>query len=352
MKPTMWNPDIYRDTDYGLEDDETFEPQIELEEEYVPGPGDPFIMTVLGPIHPDDAGVTLVREHLQWAPARASGNADPPLADRGAALLDLEAFFTVAGRTVVSATPPDAGRDARALLWLAQHAPVHIVAATGFSGDALAGNTTADQVRETIERDLEQGMDGTAARPGILVAGAGGTTDRDRERAAIASVGTAHERHGLPVMALGPASGQVELIERLRSARVPAGRLIVAGAGDLPEPKIDALARHGAWLLFDGLGGGDAGDDWAQARRIARLAADGHVDRLLLSHAFRSRLRLTGYEGRPGLGYIIEQFAVILLEEGLEALDVRRMLVDNAVTALTIVAAGSGAQRTHREKLG
>ena len=61
------------------------------------------------------------------------------------------------------------------------------------------------------------------------------------------------------------------------------------------------------------------------------------------------RSSLTGYQGRPGFPYVIEQFAVMLLEEGMEAHDVRKMLVDNAAAALATVAAASGSTQLHRE---
>lgn len=335
----MWNPETYRDSDFGLDPDETFEPQDDLEEDYRPGEGEPFVMTVLGPIRPDEVGVALVREHLQWAPPARSSGADARLDDPMAALQDLEAFFTVSGRTVVSATPAGAGRDARGLLWLAQRAPVHIVGATGFVG----GDDEA-AVRVRIAGDLVDGMDGTAARPGVFVVGA--EQRSAAEDAAIDEIGRQRAEHDLPVLSLAPAGRQRDVLDRLVSGGLPAGRVIVAGAGDLDADDLGPLLNEGAWLLFDGIGA-DGEADLRQARRIVDLAADGNVDRILLSHAYRRRALLTGYGGGPGLSYIIEQFAVMLLEEGLEALDVRRILVDNAVAALA--AAVSGGRQTHRE---
>jgi hypothetical protein len=39
----------------------------------------------------------------------------------------------------------------------------------------------------------------------------------------------------------------------------------------------------------------------------------------------------------------------MLLEEGMEALDVRRMLIDNAATALSNIASDSAVQQPSRE---
>jgi phosphotriesterase-related protein len=339
----MWNPESYRDSDFGLESDETFEPSDDWEEEYWPEAGDPFVMTVLGPVRPDEVGVTLVREHLQWRPHDANGEPDAWLNDPMAALQDLEAFFTVSGRTLVSATPAGAGRDARALVWLARRAPVHIVGATGFIGGA-----DPKVVRDAISRDLEEGMDGTPARPGIFVVGEENDAPSTAEGTAIEEVVAQWARHDLPVMSLAPAQRQRAMVERLDGAGVPAGRVIVSGAADLPPGDDGPLVNAGAWLLFDGIGASGEADQ-RQARRIVELASEGGVDRIVLSHGYRRRSLLTGYQGRPGYAYFIEQFAVMLLEEGLEALDVRRMVIDNAVAALTSVAATSGARHSDRE---
>jgi phosphotriesterase-related protein len=331
----MWNPDTYRDTDFGLDPDEAFEPQDDLDDDFRPEEGEPFVTTVLGPIRPDEIGVALVREHLQWVPTEPSGDPDRRLNDATAALQDLEAFFTVSGRTVVSATPAGAGRDARALIWLARRAPVHVVGATGYVGG------DGESIRVRIAIDLREGMDGTAARPGIYVIGA--EQRSVAEDAAIDEIGHQRPSHDVPVLAIAPAGRQREILDRLASAGVPAGRVIVAGAGSLPPDDIGPMLDDGAWLLFDGLG--ESGDsDQLHARRIVELVSEGNADRILLSHGYRRRSLLTGYGGGPGLSYIVEQFAVMLLEVGLEALDVRRMLVDNAVAALTSVA-----RETHRE---
>jgi phosphotriesterase-related protein len=345
----MWNPEIYRDTDYGLEANERFEPQDDWEEdEYIPAAGDPFVMTVLGPIRPDEVGLALVGEHLQWRPPGESDR-HARLDDPAAALLDLEAFFTVSGRTVVSATVAAAGRDIRALQWLAQHAPVHLVAASGFPGQAwIDGDAAATRAIGGIERDLTEGMDGTRAKPGLLVAGSSGSSISLAEGAAVARIGELHRQSGTPVMTVADGAAIVPLFEAALAAGIPAGRTIISHAGAIEPEEQLRLADAGAWLLFDGLGR-DASVDVRLAKDVIRLSQAGRIERVLLSHGYDRRAWLTGYGGRPGLSYIVEQFAVMLLEEGMEALDVRRMLIDNAATALSNIASDSAVQQPSRE---
>jgi len=344
----MWNPDIYRDTDYGLEDDDTFEPVDDIEDDFVPAEGEPYIQTVLGPIRLEEAGVALIHEHLQWDPAGdPQADTDNRINDLHATLLDLEAFFSASGRTIVSATPAVAGRRADGLLWLARHAPVHIVAVTGFHTqrylESWYGVNAADAMRADIERDLNEGMDGTEARPGLIKVGTSEGIITDLERHSIELAAEAHRKHHLPVITHAEhGSMALEQVQLLSDLGVDASRVVVSHLDFIEdERQLRAIADSGVFMSFDQLGKPYRGPDQPKARRIARLVRDGYRDQILISHDFARRSLLTGYSGRPGLSYIVEQFAIMLLEEGLEALDVRAILVDNTARAMAVMPPGS-----------
>ena len=339
----MWNPDTYRDTDYGLDSDELYEPGEDIDDGFVPAQDEPYVQTVLGPIRLDEVGVALIREYLQWDPAaHRNAGIEGRLIDPNAALLDLEAFFSVGGRTVVSASPRSAGRDARRLLWLAQHAPVHIVAVSGFHDHKTLVHSYGDRAEEAMRADLDsdfnQGMDGTRARPGMLVLATRGEETTQLERLALELVAEFHQRTRVPV-SIGSEEGQGALhaMERLSELGVHPMSIIVGSAGLLNDAgELRAVAETGAYVAFDDLGRLREGLDQATAQRVSGLVHDGYGTQVLLSHGFKQRSQLTGYSGRPGLPYIVEQFAVMLLEAGLQALDVRGLLVDNVSRALAV----------------
>ena len=344
----MWNPDIYRDADYGLDDDESFEPDDDIEDAFRPEQGEPFVRTVLGPIRVGEVGVALVHEHLQWMPPNNhEADSDNRIDDVHATLLDLEAFFSVSGRTIVSATPTVAGRDAGGLLWLAQHAPVHVVAVSGFHTqhylEQYYGDVAADRMADDLERDLTDGMDGTSALPGMMKIGTSENRITELERHAIELVGTAHGQHHLPVLThTEHGTMGLEQIELLSRAGVDPSHVVVGHLDfALDDGYLRSIADTGAFVSFDQLGKPYFGPDQPKARRIASLIRDGYRDHILISHDFARRSLLTGYSGRPGLSYIVEQFAVMLLEEGVEALDVRSILVDNTARAMAIRKPGS-----------
>lgn len=331
----MWKPESYRDTDYGLAEDESFEPVDFETDDQEPEADKPYIQTVLGRISPDDAGLTLVHEHLFTEPADIhAGLDDHRLNDRSAALTDLETFFTVQGRTVVDATIASGGRSARGLQWLAQRAPVHIVASSGV--DLGHGSDSTSEL-EAMEREVREGLDGTQVRPGVLLIAVGDQFDPSRDGSVLSRIATISQRHGLPLMLdlptdSSPAAYAAEVI----NAGMPADGLIAGNLGNGCDMAIlREVAAFGTYLLFEGLGVDGSEQDEATAASVAELLQLGMQDRVLLSHGFKQRSRLTGYEGRPGLGYIVEQFAIMLLEAGVAAEDVRKMLVENTASALS-----------------
>lgn len=343
----MWNPKTYRDTDYGLDDDQSFEPIDDVGDTFEPEDGEPYIQTVLGPIRPEEAGVALVHEHLQWDPPHDnSGDTDHRINDVQASLQDLEAFFSASGRTIVSATPKVAGREARGLLWMARHAPVHIVGVTGFHTQRYleahyGADATAAMARD-LAQDLNDGMEGTGALPGMMKIGTSEGVITELERHAIELVGDAHRRHHLPVIThTERGTMALKQLELLSDAGVAPSRVVVSHL-DLAEDDgyLRSVADTGAFISFDQLGKPYFGPDQPKARRVAELVRDGYREQLLLSHDFSRRSLLTGYSGRPGLSYIVEQFAIMLLEEGLEALDVRAILVDNTARAMAVLEPG------------
>ncbi|HEV2128353.1 MAG TPA: hypothetical protein VGR22_07040 [Thermomicrobiales bacterium] len=327
----MWNPNSYRDSDYGLSNDERFEPTDKLDDDFAPREGEPFIQTVLGPIAPDEAGVALVREYLQWRPGG--------LADVQAALTDLEAFFTASGRTIVSATAPDAGRDAHVLLTLAQHAPLHIIGGTGWS-IVPSSEFNSRSIEEGIERDITDGMDDTPARPGLVVGSIGADMPPNVVGDALGLLASAQRRFGLPVMV---DCGGRDNLKRVLESKLDVEGLIVTGDVVRTQDSAIRIAEGGAFVLVSPLEGINAERDRQAARLVTALVDRGWQHRVLVSHAFTDRSRLNGYGGRPGLSYLVEQFAVMLLESGMHAHDVQQIVIDNAALALSVRGAQQSA---------
>ncbi|MCA9832785.1 MAG: hypothetical protein KC435_02455 [Thermomicrobiales bacterium] len=338
----MWNPRTYRDTDYGLESDEQFEPEgLEIEVPEV-SLSAPHIMTLLGPIVPEELGICLPHVHLMHQ-LPAKFGIDAQLTDQDAAEAEVEAFVSMNGRSLVECSTPDAGRMIAPLLEIAGWVPAHLIGVTGRNADIFASFMPNAQDRERLVEeflaDLNEGMDGTDARAGVIKVGVSSAGITDAERATIQAAAGAHRATGVPVTShTESTAGAMEMLSLLAEGGVDSSRVIV-GHVDLDERSLDEhveLARTGAYLQFDQIGKPSSYPDQMRAERIRALLDAGFGDQILLSLDYGHRSLLTGYDGSPGLSYLSEWFMVLLMEAGIDAMTIRRLVVDNPSRALTI----------------
>ena len=338
----MWDPRTYEDTDYGLEPGESFEPEDAWDAEDVSTDG-PHIMTVLGPIDPDELGITLVHEHLLCDPVAVTGEEPDYRLDReDFAAEEIEAFVARGGRSMVECSPRDYGRDAAGLMRLAQTAPMHMISVTGRHKDLHASRMDnardVESLAEEFIADLTIGMDGTEARAGVIKVGTSLDEITPVEVASIEAAGKAHQRSGAPVTTHTEAGTMaLEQVEALGKAGVEPGRIIVGHMDrQLDRDYLIEVLNTGAFVAFDQVSKSHYNTDEDRARMLVQLVEAGFADQLLISHDHGRKSCYIAYGGHPGVTYIQEIFALALMEAGAEALAVRRMLIENPMRALTI----------------
>lgn len=340
----MWDPNSYDDTDYGLDAGESFEPADAWDTDLdVPTDG-PHVMSVLGPITPDHLGICLTHTHLLCdPPALTESDPDYRLDDEDKAEDDIEAFVSMNGRSMVECSTRDYGRNAAGLVRIAGWAPVHLIAVTGrhahLHAARLADPLDVESLAREFMEDLTVGMDGTAARAGVIMIGTSLNEATDVERAAIIAAGTAHRQTGAPVTThTEQGSFALQQLALLREAGVPSDRVIV---GHLDRhPDVDAVAevgQTGAFLSIDQIGKNARVTDQQRAELIRDLVERGYENQILLSMDYGRRSLLSAWGGTPGLAYLQEIFMVQLMMVGLEAMTIRKMVIENPARALTIL---------------
>lgn len=328
--------------DFGLSDDDvTF---FDEDDTVIDPRRDEHVMTVLGPIQPGAIGITLRHEHLLAAPPATVGDdPDVRIDDRDAALADAESVQFAGGGAIVDCTPPDNGRDLVGLLWVAQRVGVHLVATAGFHRELHSRPFVAGRSPEALAADLQRELiDGDAAtgvRPGQLKAGSSLDTITATERTAFAAVALAHRATGVPVITHAEAGTMGrEQVDLLSSLGVPADRITVSHLDRRFDdgPMLRSVLRTGAFIGFDQLGKPRYGPDEPKAAVIAALIADGFGDQILLSHDMARRSLLPAYGGEPGMTWLLDRFVFMLLDAGVDAADIHRILVDNPARSLTV----------------
>ncbi len=104
----------------------------------------------------------------------------------------------------------------------------------------------------------------------------------------------------------------------------------------LDEAYLRRVLETGAFVSFDQVSKTAYGRDEPKASMLKTLVDAGHAGQLLVSQDLARRSLLRAYGGGPGWVYLLERFALLLMEAGLDAMTVRQLLVDNPARALTI----------------
>ena len=248
----------------------------------------PHVRTALGPIEPDALGVTL----FAGGPMPAGGGRNP-----GEALLVLEQAYASGVRAVADVSGHQSVRDTADVQWMSARSPVHLIVGT-------------------LASDAQERAELANVRYGLAV-----------------SDSTAHVRRALEVTEL-PAFIQVTSPDQIGGAitrleTFPLGHrpwvvLDESGLGSDREWEKALTAVGGVVLVV-------ATDDLPGMTRAAKRCRE------LVDGGFGDRLAL-GYNADPVL--LMERFPLLLMEAGLPAEAVRRLLIENPAEALTMAQAG------------
>lgn len=314
-----------------------------------------MIRTVLGDIPPDALGACHAHDHVLIRDGLGT-RVDPDLLidDVERAVVEVGAFRTAGGGTLVDAMPLDSGRDPAGLVQVSRRTGVHIVATTGFHTSRYYEqghwSTAVDPelVVDLLCAEVTQGMDRysysgpvidrLAARAGIVKAATGPEGMDRRATQLFAIAAQCHRRTGAPVLthtehgALG-----VEQVARLVELGVAADAVLVSHVDRNHDPAYHAdLAQTGAYLVYDGVSRSSYHPPELVAKLMAAACTAGGGQRVLMGLDLARRSYRCSYGGRPGLGYLLAHFLPLLLQRGFSPAEVASFVVSNPAAALSL----------------
>lgn len=271
------------------------------------------IRTVKGDIAPSELGPCDAHEHLFL---QTPLQPDDTFLDVSAAITEAQTLVDAGARALIEWTPLGLGRAAEGLVAVSESTGLHIVAATGlhrdahYVGDDPFRRQSSESLAQLFVSEMENGLDGTASRAGIIKVGASYHHLTTFEQTVFEAAAQAHAATSAPVcvhtqhgtMGLG-------LVESLHALGVAPERIVLAHLDRNPDPGEHAeTAATGAWLQFDGPGRTKYHPDSTILALIAELAGRGYADRLLLGGDTGRRSSMRAYGGGPGLDYVFARF--------------------------------------------
>ncbi|MFI6810151.1 phosphotriesterase [Streptomyces luteogriseus] len=333
------------------------------------------VRTVLGDVPADALGVTLVHEHLYCditglMPEHEMAGRPPlrdllvaetpksvldrdPLASRDNCILDDEAdalaelalFGAAGGGTVVDCTSIGLGRDVAALARIAAASNVHVVAPTGLylwhtTADFI-GERDAAALAEWMIKEIEQGIDGTDVRAGVIGEIGTSTELHDLEIRALTAAGIAHAQTGVAVSVHLDQEGRQghRVIDLLTSLGVDPRRIVIGHLDQRHDRAVDyvlELAREGVRLGFDTWGTTFAYDSWGsddptdseRIRLLAEVVDAGYGSQVVMSHDMGLKSMMRKYGG-GGLAHLPGTLWPTMVDRGISADLFGTFFVDN-----------------------
>lgn len=293
------------------------------------------VMTVTGPVDPDELGFTHPHEHLllDLSLAKNRWDYEGTLLDVEVAIEEVRAYKTAGGCSLVELTTPDLGRDPQGLSRVSEATGVKIIMGSGwyrqpYYPETIDRSSTAS-LAEVLVDELVQGVAGTGIRPGVI-----GEIGCDRrwlsamEERVLRAAARAQKRTGRGLMTHTPPGAASAQLEVLDDEGVDLRCVAIGHADALMNADYHrSIASTGAFLCFDLVGQPLYPDPW-RAEHIVGLLRDGFAHQIMLSMDLCHRSRLRRWGG-PGFPYLRESFLPRLRQAGVTEEDVHQMTVLN-----------------------
>ncbi|MEW6749375.1 MAG: hypothetical protein AB1505_00155 [Candidatus Latescibacterota bacterium] len=300
------------------------------------------VITVLGPVSPEEMGITQTHEHLLLDAMDHYGGYGYVIDDEELIVQELAAFTGRGGRTLCDPTVPEIGRNPEGLARISRAAGVHVVMGCGWYRELgypreVTEHTSAE-LAEVLVTEVEVGVGDTGIRAGFIgEIGTGRHFVRPAEERVFRAAALAQQRTGVAISTHTTRWGTLALeqIDLLAEFGADLDKVIIGHLGDRRGVHhLLPIAARGVYLEVDNIGYLDYQPESVRADNVAALVAEGFGDRILLSEDI-CMLGHLAFNGGKGYGYLLEVFVPLLRQRGVSDEDVHRMLVDNPARAFS-----------------
>lgn len=301
-----------------------------------------FVRTVLGDF--PSAGIeghVLVHEHVNFDTSRIKRDPDARMSEPATIVEELERFKRAGGEVLVDLSPPDNGREASVLNFIASNTQVQIVCSTGYYFGLYlplrAINRSVEALAQEFISDITEGIEGGPIRAGII--GEIGTSIeplpaelRVFQAAVQAQLATGvaivtHTHFGTNALE------QIKLLEKF------GGDLekIAIGHMDLyPDPEIHLeVAKRGAYVCLDNAGRLDYRPDEERIEMVRYLFDKGFGERVIISSDTSRKSHLHKYGGH-GYDYVSNSFLPALRACGFSDEELKLLIHENPLRLISI----------------
>lgn len=293
------------------------------------------IMTVTGPVNANLLGTVYSHEHLIVQPQIPDEKYIAyTLSDENASAKEVQLFANAGGKTIVEMTPINYGRDVLAYQRIAKKTGIYVICCTGFHKELFMPSwfkeKKSSQIYDEVLNEIENGIDKTSIRPGVIKMGTSFENITDQERRAVEIVARLHQDTGIMISThCDKGTMGIEQLDLLEHYGVSAKDVLLGhidSKHDIDYAK--ESCKRGAKICIDHVGRSLSDHDAFCVQLITELIEAGFVDHVVLSGDMGKTDYLLSYGGTPGFGYILTELKKTLLQYISEE-DFSKMLIKN-----------------------
>ena len=212
------------------------------------------------------------------------------------------------------------------------------------------GRLSAEELAELFIADIEQGIDAadyngpevwrTAHKAGVIKVATGQKVPSGHERKVIEAAAHAHRKTGAPILThTEQGVGALEQVKLFQEFGVPLLHVVISHTDRAPD-----LGYHkevlstGVLLEYDSAFRWPAGKGNPTIDLIVALVREGFGAQIVLGMDAARRKYWKGYDGAPGLAFLLREFVPRLKEAGLNSADSDRIFVTNPANCYAFTA--------------
>jgi phosphotriesterase-related protein len=308
------------------------------------------VITVNGPIKPDELGFTMSHEHLISNFFAYARSYDDILDEESVMTWELSHYIKAGGKSIVDCTSIGLKRNPAAIRRIASATNAHIVMGTGWYREMVYPpyiyEMTTNQLADYMVEEITGGAEGTGIRAGMIgeIGTEQGSISPAQERVFRAAA-RAQKRTGVSIWTHTTHFGSLALeqIALLKEEGVPANRIVISHLGDRFECEfLRPIAEQGVYMSIDNVGydGNGYPSDDVRANNVAFLVRESFVNQVMMSMDIGAKKFLLSYKGH-GFAHLIQNFLPLLKSKGVTEEQIRAMTVDNPANALAVDVHGA-----------
>lgn len=342
------------------------------------------VQTVLGPIAPEDLGITLPHEHLIsdgscWfvEPSEATEKAmvhhpvtldilwwlryhlfqnmdDLLLLDEQEAIKEAIHFKLAGGNSIAELSNIGLGRDPAALARISRATGLNVIMGSGYylavSHGPEMDTKTEEEITDEIVRDIMVGAGNSGIRSGIIGEIGCSWPLADNERKSLRAAARAQQLTGA-ALNVHPGQGEeaaMEIVKILGDAGADLTRTVIDHIDRAvrdPQDRIK-LAKTGCYLEYDLFGREgyypihhriiDLPNDAQRVNEVTELINKGYLSQMLISQDIWNKTQRCAYGGW-GYAHILRDTLPVMRVKGMTEEQIHTIMVENPRRLLTFI---------------